>query len=245
MTTLDVSRRASDATLQPRPSLRAVPGQAFVRGWGVFALPFDSGHVLALRVFPDSDSGPYRSLWHRDPSGSWSLYVDGPHLQTACPRYFGAGAKETGFATIDVEWIGPVSFRVSVARPSLDWVVNVSTTPILQSLNAVSGRMPLWTFQPAPFMRARELMARALGMGAMRLTGTTPSGHRNVLMPQLMYFIDESTATLNGLDLGRPTRVRPNPKIGDVSLPARGVLVIGQARWDDPLATSSFGGGRS
>jgi hypothetical protein len=47
-----------------------------------------------------------------------------------------------------------------------------------------------------------------------------------------MYFVDESTATLEGLDLGRPTHVEPNPTIGAVPLPARGVLAIGQAMWE-------------
>ena len=35
----------------------------------MIALPFDSGHVLALRVFPENDFGPCRTVWHRDPSG--------------------------------------------------------------------------------------------------------------------------------------------------------------------------------
>jgi len=60
------------------------PGHEYVKGWGVFGLPFDSGHVLALRVFPENDFGPYRTVWHRDPSGRWSIYVDGPRLDAAC-----------------------------------------------------------------------------------------------------------------------------------------------------------------
>ncbi len=49
------------------PALPAVRGHApwpnheYVKGWGVFGLPFDSGHVLALRVFPENDFGPYRA----------------------------------------------------------------------------------------------------------------------------------------------------------------------------------------
>jgi len=29
------------------------PDHEYVKGWGVFGLPFDAGHVLALRVFPE------------------------------------------------------------------------------------------------------------------------------------------------------------------------------------------------
>jgi hypothetical protein len=49
------------------------------------------------------------------------------------------------------------------------------------------------------------------------------------LMPERMYFIDDSHATLDGADLGRPVRLRANPTIGEVPLPARGVLATGQA----------------
>jgi hypothetical protein len=65
------------------------PGHKYVRGWGVFGLPFDSGHVLALRVFPQSSFGPYGTLWHRDPGGRWSIYADAKHVEHACPRYYG------------------------------------------------------------------------------------------------------------------------------------------------------------
>ncbi|SRR5712692_310799 len=54
------------------------PGHEYVKGWGVFGLPFDSGHVLALHVFPENDFSPYRTVWHRDPGGRWSIHVDGP-----------------------------------------------------------------------------------------------------------------------------------------------------------------------
>jgi hypothetical protein len=57
-----------------------VPGHEYGRGWGVFALPFDSGHVLALRVVPQNSFVPYRTVWHRDPDGRWSIFVDAPRL---------------------------------------------------------------------------------------------------------------------------------------------------------------------
>lgn len=59
------------------------------RGYGVMALPFDSGHVLGLRVMPRNDYAPFESIWHRTPGGRWSMYVDGPHHEVFCPRLFG------------------------------------------------------------------------------------------------------------------------------------------------------------
>lgn len=72
--TLNLSSRLSD--IPARRGRAPWPNSEYVKGWGVFALPFDSGHVLALRVFPENDFGPYRTLWHRDPTGRWSIYVD-------------------------------------------------------------------------------------------------------------------------------------------------------------------------
>jgi len=207
------------------------PGYEYVKGWGVFGLPFDSGHVLALRVFPENDFGPYRTLWHRDPAGRWSIHVDGPRLDTACPRYYGAACTHTGFATIDITWAGPRFLHVRVDRPSLEWTLSVSYTPALRFLNAIGPLMPNWTWRPRPLLRMRERIARSLGMGKLQLSGVMPSGHSGTLMPERMYLVDESAATLEGVDLGRPTSVEPNPTIGGVPLPARGVLAIGQGVW--------------
>lgn len=208
------------------------PGHEHVKGWGVFGLPFDSGHVLALRVFPESDFGPYRTVWHRDPGGNWSIYVDGPRLDTACPRYYGAACASTGFAGIELTWTGPASLRVHMDSPSLDWTLTATDTPTLRALNAVGARLPLSSWRPRALLRARERLAGLLGMGELQLAGTMPSGHVGVLMPQRMYFVEDSTAKLDGVDLGRPTRVEPNPTIGDVPLPARGILAVGQAMWE-------------
>ncbi len=74
------------AMLRDLPAVRGRapwPGHEYVKGWGVFGLPFDSGHVLALRVFPENDFAPYTTIWHRDPAGRWAIYVDGPRLDTA------------------------------------------------------------------------------------------------------------------------------------------------------------------
>jgi len=226
---LDLASRLRD--LPPARGRAPWRGHEYVRGWGVFGLPFDSGHVLALRVFPENDFGPYRTVWHRDPAGHWSIYVDGARLDTACPRYYGPAAESTGFAGIDVTWTGPASLRVVVDTPSLEWTLTASETTLLRFFNAIGSRLPTWSWRPPVLLRARELLARSLGAGDMKLSGVTPSGHVGTLMPQRMYFVQESTAILDGIDLGRPTRSDANPTIGDVPLPARGILGIGQGVW--------------
>ena len=108
------------------------PGHEYVKGWGVFGLPFDSGHVLALRVFPENDFGPYRAVWHRDPGGRWSIHVDGPRLDTACPRYFGPACDFTGHARIGLTWDGPATLRVTMDSPALDWTLTATSTRLLE-----------------------------------------------------------------------------------------------------------------
>jgi hypothetical protein len=209
------------------------PNHEYVRGWGVFGLPFDSGHVLALRVFPENDFSPYRTIWHRAPDGGWSIYVDGPRLDTACPRYYAPACAHTGFARIDVEWTGPASLRISMDEPRLRWTLTARETPALRIMNAMSPLMPLWTWRSGALVRTRERLARRfLHLGDIRMAGLMPSGHRGILMPQRMFFVDEAIAVLDGVDLGRPTIASSNPRIGEVPLPARGVLAIGQAAWE-------------
>lgn len=207
------------------------PGHEYVRGWGVFGLPFTSGHVLALRVFPQGTFTPYRTVWHRTPDGSWSIYADTSRPEVACPRYYGAACAYVGRAGIALEWTGPRRLQVTMDEPELRWTVTAERNPVLGLLNPVSAALPLASWKPQAMLRARERMARALGMGDIALSGAMPSGHTGVLMPQRMYLVDRSTAVLQGTDLGRPTRLAHNPTIGGVPLPARGVLAIGQAAW--------------
>jgi hypothetical protein len=196
---------------------------------GRFGLPFDSGHVLGLRVFPQNDFAPYRALWHRGPDGRWSIYVDGPRLDTACPRYFGAACHVTGSARIGLSWDGPATLRVIMDSPALEWTLTATSTRVLALLNTMNAAMPLATWRLRSLVRARERLARTLGMGHLRLTGTLPGGQTATIMPERMYFVDDSQATLDGTDLGRPAHLRANPSIGGIPLPARGVLSTGQA----------------
>lgn len=210
------------------------PRHEYVKGWGVFGLPFDTGHVLALRVFPENDFGPYKSVWHRDPEGRWSIFVDGDRLDHACPRYYGPACDHTGLASVGAEWTGPTSLHITVDNPALDWTLTVTETPALRALNAVGGHLPLATWRSRALIRSREMMATALGLGHLEMAGTMPSGHTGLLMPERMYLVTDSTAVLDGHDLGHPARLDANPRIGAVTLPARGVVAIGQAMWEIP-----------
>lgn len=207
------------------------PGHEYVRGWGVFGLPFASGHVLALRVFPQGSFGPYRTVWHRDAEARWSIYADAERVELACPRYYGPACEYVGAARIDLEWTGPRTLHVAMDEPALDWTLTAARSPVMGVLNPISAALPHSSWRPRALVRARERLAQALGMGRLQMSGVMPSGHTGLLMPQRMYLVHQASAVLEGVDLGHPTRLPEGPAIGGVPLPARGVLAIGQAMW--------------
>jgi hypothetical protein len=218
--------------IAPRVGRSPWPDHEYVRGFGVFAMPFSSGHVLALRVFPENDFAPYVTVWHRDPAGDWSIFVDGPRVETACPRYYGPATRHIHAARITRQWAGPAALRVEMDAPRLVWTMTIAAPLPLRVMNVVSARLPLASWRPPALLRAREWIARRLlGMGDIRLSGTMPSGHVGILMPQRIYFIAAASAVLDGRDLGAPVRVPENPTIGEVTLPARPTFAIGQAHW--------------
>lgn len=205
-------------------------GYEWVKGWAVFGLPFDSGHVLALRVLPESNVAPYRALWHRDPLGNWAIYVDGPEV-CACTKYYGAACDFTGYTRMHVEWTGPTTVRITMNEPRVDWTLTATSSPRLNLINAVNSALPLTTWRSNLLLRARERVAKTLSLGDLQLSGITPSGHIGTLMPEKMYFIEDARASFDGIDLGHPVHLSQNPKIGSVPLPTRGIVAIGQAMW--------------
>ena len=127
-------------------------------------------------------------------------------------------------------------------EPRLEWTVTAAAPPLLAAMNAIGSAMPLASWGSTALLRLRERAARAFGLGEIALAGAMPSGHSGVLMPERMYLVTASTAIWEGTDLGRPTRLAQNPTIGEVPLPARGVVAIGQAMWgtrhpDDVIST--------
>lgn len=205
-------------------------GYEFGRGYAVLTLPFSSGDLLGLGVFPRNDFAPYVSVWHRSPDGEWSIYVDGPALETACPRYWGAATESTALAEIDVSWTGPTTLEVSMAEPELAWTLSATAPAFLRGLNAVNAALPRWTWGIGALRRIREQVARSLlGMGAVRFAFETATGHDAVLVAEETFFVDASEARFEGRDLGGPVTLDENPTVGDVALPPRPTIVFGEA----------------
>lgn len=207
-------------------------GHEHVRGYGVFGLPLSSGHTLALRVFPANDFAPYVTIWHQTPDSRWTIFYDAIRSDIACPRYYGNAVDRTSPARIKLNWLSDAVLHISMKQPELEWTVWMHEPFYLRVMNAISKRMPFWTWKHTALLKLREWMARQLGIGKIKLAGYMPSGHFGILMPKRMYFIHRTQVKLDGIDLGKPVVLKTNPKIGDVPLPARGIFAIGEAYWE-------------
>ncbi|MFD8599511.1 hypothetical protein ACFV1L_31360 [Kitasatospora sp. NPDC059646] len=152
-------------------------GYQHARGRAVLGLPFDTGRVLALRGLPQSGSGPYRSVRHRTPDGEWSIHVDGPRVESACPRHHGAACAHTGTARIGPTRTGPDTLLATMDRPAPGSTVSAADGPVPRALDAVSSVLPPSGRRPAPLVRRREVPARGPGLGRLRTAGPKPSGH--------------------------------------------------------------------
>lgn len=198
-------------------------------GYAVMNQPMSRGDQLALRVFPRSDFGGYVSVWHRDPGGAWSQYVDRAPVEAGCPRVWGPALTHAGPAAISTDWVGPNELEVRMDDPRLRWRLAMSSTLPLRVLNALHAPMPLSTWRPRSLVALREWAARLLGLGRVSMAGVAPTGAHLVAVLRRMFWVDRSSAELDGRDLGHPVVLDRCPTIGGWPLPRRGVFAIGEA----------------
>lgn len=204
-------------------------GHEVSAGYAVMGLPMSSGDILALRVLPRTDFGGYVSVWHRDVDGAWAQYVDRAPVEAGCPRVWGRALSHAAAASISVTWTGPNAVQVRMDQPALEWSFEIQRTMPLALLNALNGPLPLSTWRHRSLIAVREWAARLLGLGQVHLAGMSPSDQRVVVAMKRMYWVDRSTASLQGRDLGSPVTLDESPRIGGWPLPRRGVFAIGEA----------------
>lgn len=210
-------------------------------GYGVMGLPFESGHVLAMRRFPASSVGQgYRSVWHRDPGGAWTFYADvAPRM--ACTRFFGAAAARTIETDIVIEWREPFRMHVAMPAMSFEWDVTAAPTAATRLMTSAGRLLPGAAWR-SPFVLAimAALAGPLLGAGRLGLYGTAPNGQHFVANPRALWAVVDSRARLAGEDFGAPGPAHPQARLGDFWIPQRGILALGQAYFEpfDPARHS-------
>jgi len=196
-------------------------------GYTVMGLPFPNGHYLAFRRFPANPFGrPYSSVWHRDPDGAWTFFVDVP-ADESCPRYFDAGIRASIRTPIDVSWPGPSRLRVEIPG-TLTWDLVFASTAATSALSAAARATPARLMERGTVLALMGRMAGAmLRTGRMRMAGRTPNGQWFRAEPTRLWSVAASTAVLDGTDLGTPGPLPEQAHLADVWLPQRGVLMLG------------------
>jgi hypothetical protein len=213
-------------------------GERFA-GSGVMGLAFASGHYLALRDMTASSIGPaYRTVWHRDPAGAWTIFTTtDPEL--SCPRYFGAACSQIErVEVIDVTWTGDCRLRVRMGD-RFDWQVDVGTTLSTRLMSRMGCAIPARAWRSDTLLGAIGPLARpVLRCGRVRLRGQTPNQQHFRAAPARVWPVIDSSAVLDGVDLGRPGPLDHQSRLGDFWMPQRGIFFLGTAEFEPSDVTS-------
>ena len=219
---------------------REVPpgdGQERFAGYGVMGQPFASGHYLAMRHFPASSVGAgYDSVWHRDPDGRWIIYSSNSP-ENSCARYFGSDLADARTADIKVTWTGPSAFTVRVDE-TLVWELDVGRSAATAAMTGMGKLMPGAMWRSNGVMSAMGRAAGpALGVGRVKLTGTTSNGQWFRANPRMLWTVDRSRASIDGVDIGPPGPLPVQARLGDFWLPQKGMFVVGESYFEPYDAT--------
>lgn len=202
-------------------------------GWGVMALTFTSGHVLALRRWSASSIGPaYTSVWHRTPDRRWRMWQDAEPEQS-CPRYFSSAVESHHRCPVEAAWID--SRTLAVAVPDvLTWTLQTGSTARTRLINVLAAATPQAAWRSRTLL---QLMSRVAGptlrLGRFRLTGHVPNGQRFRMGPTHVALVRDAHATVEGMDLGPIGPLRDQARLGDVWIPQRGLVAKGRV-WMEP-----------
>lgn len=229
------------AALEASPVLRGA-GQERFSGYAVLGVRFAAGDVLALRRFTASSVGlAYTSVWHRDPAGTWVMHQtvapDG-----GCGRYFSDGVARISVSDIRITWPAANRFVVTIERdPSLEWELFLGTTLLTRLISrlAAAGAGAIGR-SPAAARLAGGLAGHVLGTGPLSLAGETPNGFRFLSSPDEVRFITASRAAIGTRNTGPATASSPVIRLGDVSIPRRGLFALENAAME-PVHTRVAG----
>ena len=214
--------------LETSPRVPAVKDEGY-DGYALFGMPFESGHYLGLRRFPNAPvAGGFTSVWHRDPRGSWTIYSD-VAPRNACARYFGAELTSAQQAPISVEWHGPRSFRVIVGD-DIDWQMTLGTALGTSVLSALAPWLPETIMRSNRWLALLEPIAGALlRAGKISLHGVAPNQQWYQVNPRRLWVVRSAYATVGGENVGPAGPLTEQTRLGDLWLPQRGIFTAYQA----------------
>lgn len=208
-------------------------------GYGAMGVPFSGGHYLAFRDMVASSLGvPYRAIWHRDPTGRWTILTTADPA-FSCPRYFGAVSVAERVPAIEVTWLDDWTVDLAMGT-RLSWRLELGATPATRAMTSASAAMPPSAWNSNTFLGSMGPIAGSvLRSGRIRLRGHTPNGQRFKAAPLLVWRITGGYARWDGTDLGTLAPLEEQAHLGDFWLPQRGLFFAGQARFTAAAALPS------
>ena len=240
MTKQHTPQHTVDALLA-NPTLPPGDDERFV-GFGIMGLPFANGHYLAMRQLPaTSFAPPYVSVWHRDPSCTWTFYATTPGQQS-CARYFSSATPNDAVqCDIDTAWTGPWSLRVDIPGV-LQWTLDLQESRATRLMSRIGGRLSEEAWADVTVSRRLSRVARrTLAVGDIRLTGRAPNGQCYTMAPKQLWVVADSRAVVHGRDLGPTGSLLRQARLGDFRMPQRGIGMVGSGHFEtfDPTRHQS------
>lgn len=198
-------------------------------GYGALGLPFESGHVLAFRRIVAATVGPSVSVWHRDPDGRWTFYVDvEPHH--SCARFFAPVLERVAVTDIGISWTGPHTLSLTLPAHRMHWGLRIWRTPLTRALNGAMGLLPERVWESTGALRALGPVAgRLLGVGGLEMAGRLPNGQAYRMRPRSVWRVEGSVAVVAGRELGRSMALAEQPCLGGFPVPNGGLFAFGGA----------------
>lgn len=229
MNTTTTPREAVTQT-ENRPQLPRGPDERFT-GYGVMGVPYSGGHYLVLRDMLASSLGtPYRAIWHRDPTGRWTIFTT-VDPDVSCPRYFGAAADVERIPAIDVTWRDDWTVDITMGT-RLSWQLGLEATSATRMMTSMGSAMPPWALNSTAVLASMGPMAGGvLRAGKVRLRGHTPNDQSFKAIPLQVWRVIRGDAQLDGTALGTLGPLDEQTRLGDFWLPQRGLFFVGQARF--------------
>ena len=226
---------------EDRPALP--PGDCErVSGYGVMGLPFASGHVLGLRRWTASSVGEqFTSIWHRDAQGNWTFYESAPPSRgRSGPR--GPVARQRRSSGNRQPRRAPTRLQVRTADGVVDWTVELEAKARTRMMSTMSSIVPMAAWRSERMLHAIGAMAGPfLGVGKVQLTGTTSNRQHFDANPLRIWYVTESSAVVDGEDLGPIGPLQEQAHMADFYFPQRGMFAVGRV-FITPMKSSSLSG---
>jgi hypothetical protein len=222
-------------TVQPQTYLhRLAEGSAYstnearerLQGLAVLGVTFESGHVLALRHFEQTNAGPgFTALWMREPNGDWHFFSTNPP-ERSCAKYV---LPELADQThVHTNWTDDRTLRVDVPAISLRWYIEFAESRRTRFVSAVMRRVPASVLGTRGGSTVAGLGARmGLGADGLRFAGDVATGQIFHGIPRQVWQVSRSNAAANTFDFGPMVQRNQQEKFGDFYIPAAPLALAG------------------